>query len=66
MNNKYVKVLEIFEKNLRNKNYSDNTILLYISYVKKFLYTINKDAYNLTTKELLTYLLTYKYSYHLV
>lgn len=62
MNNKYVKVLEIFEKNLRNKNYSDNTIILYISYVKKFLYTINKDAYNLTTKELLTYLLTYKYS----
>jgi len=62
MSIKYSSVLEIYKKNLRTKNYAKNTIKTYVCYVEKFLIQINKDAYNLTTKELIEYLLNYNYT----
>ena len=41
-----MQILEIFEKKLRQKNYSTNTIKCYVSYVKMFLINQStKDAY---------------------
>lgn len=56
------KIVEIYKKNLIVKNYSKNTIDTYVGYVDKFLNDMNKNPYHLTTKELLYYLLNYKYT----
>ena len=58
-----MKILDIFEKRLRYKNYSERTIQMYIHYVKKFLIdTKTTDAYQLSTKTLVKYINEYSYS----
>lgn len=58
-----MEVLNIFEKRLRVKNYSERTIKTYLFYSKQFLINLNvKDAYQLTTKQLVCYLQSYKYT----
>lgn len=58
-----MKILDIFEKRLRYKNYSERTIQMYIHYTKKFLIdTKTKDPYQLTTKVLFGYIHDYSYS----
>lgn len=58
-----MRVLEIFKKKLRNRNYSERTIDNYTSNVKEFLLTINaQDHYQLTLKTLNDYLINYEYS----
>jgi integrase/recombinase XerD len=58
-----MKVLKIFEKILRNRNYAEKTIDNYISNVKEFLLIINiRDYHQLTLKILNDYLINYNYS----
>ena len=58
-----MQVLNVFEKRLRLKNYSERTIKTYLFYSKQFLINTNvKDAYQLTTKELISYLESYNYT----
>ena len=46
-----MKILDIFEKRLRYKNYSERTIQMYLHYVKKFLLdTKTSDPYQLSIK----------------
>jgi integrase/recombinase XerD len=55
-----MKVLEIFADKLRYKNYSIQTINVYSSYLKKFLLSQNiKDPYQVTTKQIVTFLETH-------
>lgn len=56
------KIVEIYIKNLTNKNYSKRTIETYVCYLEKFLQEINKNPYHITTKEIESYLLNKKYS----
>jgi site-specific recombinase XerD len=56
------KILTKFELIIRNENYSDNTIKNYLSYVDKYITSMNKDAYQLTQKDLENYLLAYNFS----
>ncbi len=52
-----MEVLNVFEKRLRIKNYSERTIKTYSFYSKQFILNLNvKDAYQLTTKQLVDYL----------
>lgn len=62
MKDKYTSILEIYEKKLRIKNYSNQTISMYSFYVKEFLNKTNKDAYQLNLKGLHEYLFNYSYS----
>lgn len=58
-----MEVLNVFEKRLRLRNYSERTIKTYSFYSRQFLINLNvKDAYQLTTKELVLYLEAYKYT----
>lgn len=57
-----MKNLEKIEKILRNKNYADNTIKIYLSYINSFILFYNKDKYQLTLKDLNSYLLNYNYT----
>lgn len=58
-----MEVLNIFEKRLRIKNYSERTIKTYCFYSKQFILNLKaKDAYQLTTKQLVDYLYSYKYT----
>lgn len=58
-----MEVLNVFEKRLRLRNYSERTIKTYSFYSRQFLINLNvKDAYQLTTKELISYLESYKYT----
>lgn len=58
-----MEILNIFEKRLRIKNYSERTIKTYCFYSKQFLLNLNvKDSYQLTTKQLFDYLYSYKYT----
>lgn len=56
------KVVEIYIKNLTNKNYSKRTVETYVCYLEKFLQEINKNPYHITTKEIEGYLLDKNYS----
>ena len=52
-----MRVLEILKEKLRNKNYSENTIKTYVQTVYQFLNEIEcKDAYQVTTKEIIKFL----------
>ena len=52
-------VLKIFENKLRYKNYSENSIKLYVSYLNLFLEKENiKDAYQLRTNQIVSFLET--------
>lgn len=50
MNKKSKSTLEKFEKKLRFKNYSEQTIKTYISYASKFLLAYDKDIYHISVK----------------
>lgn len=62
MNKKSKSTLEKFEKKLRFRNYSEQTIKTYISYASKFLLAYNKDVYHIPIKEAKSYLEDYSYS----
>lgn len=48
-----MKILKIFEEKLRYKNYSNNTIKLYVSYLKLFLEKEDiKDPYQVRTQQI--------------
>lgn len=58
-----MKILKIFGKKLRYKNYSFNTIKIYTSYLEKFiLYNNIEDPYQVTTKEITYFLENYEFS----
>lgn len=58
-----MEILNIFERKLRIKNYSERTIKTYLFYSKQFLInTSTKDAYQLSIKSLDLYLQNYKYT----
>ena len=58
-----MEILNIFERKLRIKNYSERTITTYLFYSKQFLInTGTKDAYQLSIKSLDLYLQNYKYT----
>jgi len=56
MNIKSLSTLKKFENILRFKNYSNNTIKLYICYTKSFLNDFDKDIYHIPIKEVEKYL----------
>jgi len=62
MNTKGKSTLEIFENNLRVKNYSFRTINMYVYYAKLYINNFTKNTYELTLKDLDEYLLNFKYS----
>lgn len=62
MKEKHNNILEIYEKNLRIRNYSQQTISMYSFYTKEFLLKMNKDPYQLSLKELNEYLFNFSYS----
>lgn len=62
MNKKSKSTLEKFEKKLRFRNYSEQTIKTYISYASKFLLAYDKDVYHISVKEVKSYLEDYNYS----
>jgi site-specific recombinase XerD len=58
-----MRILKIFQEKLRYKNYSENSINLYASYLKNFLEIINiKDPYQIRTQQIISFLETYQYS----
>lgn len=58
-----MEILNIFERKLRIKNYSERTIKTYCFYSKQFILNLEvKDPYQLTTKQLMLYLENYKYT----
>jgi integrase/recombinase XerD len=58
-----MKILKIFEEKLRYKNYSNNSIKLYISYLKLFLETEKiKDPYQIRTQQIISFLENYPYT----
>ncbi len=58
-----MKILKIFEEKLRYKNYSDRTIRLYISYLKKFInHEGIKDPYQIRTYQMESFLEKYPYT----
>jgi site-specific recombinase XerD len=58
-----MKILKIFEEKLRYKNYSNNSIKLYISYLKLFLETEKiKDPYQVRTQQIVSFLEKYPYT----
>lgn len=62
MNNKAKSTLELFEKKLRFRNYSENTIKTYKHYTKEFLTSYDCDAYHIPAYEAKKYLEDYKYT----
>jgi len=61
MNIKSKSTLEKFKNILSFKNYSQNTIKIYLHYVEIFLLYFNKDIYHISQKEAITYLLNKEY-----
>jgi len=58
-----MKILKIFQEKLRYKNYSERSINLYTSYLKKFLEIIDvKDPYQIRTQQIIYFLETHQYS----
>jgi len=56
-------ILKIYEIKLRNKNYSDNTIEIYCSYLNSFLKLIDiKDPYQVRTLEISDFLENFNYT----
>lgn len=57
INNLIMKILKIFEDKLRYKNYSENSIKLYVSYLKSFIdKELIKDPYSVTTNQIIHFL----------
>ncbi len=61
MNKKSKSTLEKFEKELRFKNYSDNTIQIYLHYANVFLSEFDTDIYHISIKSARIFLLNFKY-----
>ena len=58
-----MKILKIFEEKLRYKNYSNNTIKLYVSYLKLFLEKEDiKDPYQISIQQIVLFLESYIYT----
>ena len=58
-----MKILKNFKQKLRYKNYSENTISIYSHYLEKFLlYNNVKDPYQVTTKQIVNFLESYRFS----
>lgn len=52
-----MKILQIFENKLRYKNYSENTIKVYVQTLSQYLKETNcKDSYRVLTKDIVYYL----------
>jgi len=62
MNIKYESTLRKFRKILNLRNYSNNSIKIYVNYTEKCLEHFNKPALHLTTKDIIYYIENYKYS----
>lgn len=62
MNKKGLSTLEVMRKTLRRRNYSEQTIKTYCSYVDKFLNNYNKDVYHISVRDAKKYLENYEYS----
>lgn len=62
MNNKSKSTLEKFKLELSFKNYSKNTIKIYVHYVSIFLSKFEKDIYHIPLKDVEEFLLNYEYS----
>lgn len=62
MKQKQNSTLKVMEKTLRRRNYSEQTIKTYCSYVQKFMLNFNKDAYHISVKEAKRYLEDFNYS----
>ncbi len=54
--------LRKYEKFLKVKNYSNNTIKMYVYYIKEMLEYFNKPALHISLKEINEYIMNYKYS----
>ena len=61
MNIKSKSTLEKFEKNLRFKNYADNSIKIYLHYAKQFLINFSEDVYHISQKNTIDFLNNKKY-----
>lgn len=58
-----MKILKIFEEKLRNKNYSEKSIKLYVSYLNNFLTQNNiKDPYQIRTQQIEIFLEKHPYT----
>jgi len=58
-----MKILKVFEEKLRYKNYSNNTIKLYVSYLKLFLEKEDiKDPYQISIRQIVLFLESYMYT----
>lgn len=57
-----MKSVEKFKIILTNKNYSERTRSTYAHYLEKFLVSLNKNPYHVTTKEIEKYLFEFNYS----
>ena len=57
-----MKVVEIYIKNLQNRNYSQKTIDTYTCYLEKFLNELGKNPRHITTKDIEAYLLNRNYT----
>ena len=62
MNTKGKSTLEKFEKILKLKNYSTNTVDIYVHYVAEFIHSFNKPALHITAKDIKDYIENYNYS----
>lgn len=62
MNKKSKSTLEKLNQELRFKNFSDNTIKVYLHYAEIFLSSFNKDVYHISSKEACVYLKSKKYT----
>jgi hypothetical protein len=55
MNKKGISTLGKFKNNLKLKNYSDNTINIYIHYISGFILSFNKPALHITILDIRQY-----------
>lgn len=62
MNYKSKSTLERIKVYLKFKNYSDNSIKIYLHYCALFLNSFNKDVYHISQAEANNWLLNYKYT----
>lgn len=62
MNVKSSSTLKKFENILRVRNYSENTIINYCSYIKEFLSNFNRDVYHISVDDVLTFMNNKKFS----
>lgn len=62
MNKKGISTLGNFEKILKVKNYSKNTVNIYVHYMKEFIMYFDKPALHITLKDIYAYVQDYNYT----